>query len=200
MLGKVLITAQRVHSIVAEVFADSGSSKRSEVLHRVRVGRGGHDDNAELQRAILSQSFYDSSHVSHLLTDGDIDAEDGRSTGFMRAALVDDRVHADRSLSSLSVTNDQLTLTAGDNDYFLMQTVPAGTITVYAYQSSLTPSTAALGIEVFDAAQTLLCGPASGATFYNVLRTHGSGPTTNISPHTPLNNSGSSSILTRRNQ
>lgn len=79
--------------------------------------------------------------------------------------------------------NDQLTLTAGDNDYFLMQTVPAGTITVYAYQSSLTPSTAALGIEVFDAAQTLLCGPASGATVYKVLRTDGSGTSGTPDPY-----------------
>lgn len=79
--------------------------------------------------------------------------------------------------------NDQLTLTSGDNDYFIMQAVPAGTITVFARQSLLTPTTAALGIEVFDATQTLLCGPTSGATVYKLLRTDGSGTSGTPDPY-----------------
>lgn len=71
--------------------------------------------------------------------------------------------------------NDQLTLTAGDNDYFTIANAPAGTITIYARQFGVAPSTAAMGIEIFDAAQTLLVGPNSGATVYKILRVNGTG-------------------------
>ncbi len=70
--------------------------------------------------------------------------------------------------------NDQLILITGDVDVF-QSGAPAGTITIYCRQSSVLPATAQIGVELYDAAQTLLAGPASGAPAYRILRTDGTG-------------------------
>ncbi len=78
-----------------------------------------------------------------LLTDGDVDAFDAG------AALVDDRIHRERSLAGLAVADDQLALAATDRDHRIDRLV-AG---LHWLRNGLPPDHA--GRDLFDRGEDL---------------------------------------------
>ena len=72
---------------------------------------------------MIAKDLHDVSDCGSLLADSDVDAEE--SLGVVRVGvvegglLVDDGIDGDGSLSSLSVTNDQLSLTSTNGDLLI---------------------------------------------------------------------------------
>ena len=77
----------------------------SALLGAALAGCGGNNNDGVFQRAVLFQLTYDVGNSGLLLTDGHVDT---LNAGIF---LVDDRVDGDGGLTSLTVTDDQLTLT-----------------------------------------------------------------------------------------
>src|SRR5690606_12231688 len=84
------------------------------VTGRVRGGRG--DDRRVVQGARVLEGLAHRGDRRALLADGDVDAADllVRVAALPVRLLVDDRVDADRGLTGLAVTDDQLTLSTAD--------------------------------------------------------------------------------------
>lgn len=119
VFGEVIVDGQCVHAVVAEVFAHCGSGERCEVLHGVRVGCGGDDDDCVFEGVVFAESFNDTGDVGHFLTDGDIDAVDlvFFIAVLIQLGLVDDGVDADGGFSGLSVADDEFPLASTDGDH-----------------------------------------------------------------------------------
>ena len=72
---------------------------------------------------MIAEDLHDVSDCGSLLADSDVDAEE--SLGVVRVGvvegglLVDDSIDGDGSLSSLSVTNDQLSLASTNGDLLI---------------------------------------------------------------------------------
>lgn len=91
----------------------------SNVLQRGGLrGSGGNDDGV-LHGVVLLQGLDELSDGGSLLADGDVDAVKllGLVVGVVPSLLVKDGVESDGSLTSLTVTNDQLTLTTADGNH-----------------------------------------------------------------------------------
>ena len=65
---------------------------------------------------MLAQRIHDAGHGGTFLSDGHIDAV-YRVSGFIIAALVDDRINGNSRLARLAVTDNQLTLSAADRNH-----------------------------------------------------------------------------------
>ncbi len=53
LLGKIVIDDQRMHAVVAEIFAHGAAGEGRQELHRRRVGGGRGDDDRIFERALL---------------------------------------------------------------------------------------------------------------------------------------------------
>ena len=111
MLRQIVVDAERVAAVVAEILADGAPGVGSEKLHRGGVGSRGHDDDRVLHRAVVIEGLDQVGDSGALLSDGDIDAD------HVTALLVDDRVDGDGGFAGLAVTDDQLALSAADGDH-----------------------------------------------------------------------------------
>lgn len=95
------------------------TSERSNVLQGSGLrGSGGNDDRV-LHGVVLLEGLDELGNGGTLLTDGDVDAVEllGLVVGVVPALLVEHGVEGDGSLSGLTVTNDQLTLTTADGNH-----------------------------------------------------------------------------------
>ena len=103
-------------SRVSEVLTNGASGVRSQELERSGVGGGGSDDDGVLHAVSLLEQTGDVGDGGSLLTDGDVDAVEGLGvvTSLEDGLLVDDGVDSDGSLTSLSITNDKLTLASAN--------------------------------------------------------------------------------------
>ena len=81
-------------------------------------GSGGNDDGV-LHGVVLLKGLDELSDSRTLLTDGNVDAVKllGLVVGVVPPLLVEDGVKSDGSLTGLTVTNDQLTLTTADGNH-----------------------------------------------------------------------------------
>jgi hypothetical protein len=72
-----------------------------------------------LESIVLLESLDELSDSGSLLADGDVDAVEllGLVIGAVPSLLVEDGVESDGSLASLTVTDDQLTLTTADGNH-----------------------------------------------------------------------------------
>lgn len=116
LLGEIVIDDKSVLTIVSEVLTNSAAGVRGQELKRSRVGGSGGND-ARVVHSLFS--LEDSNNVSDggsLLTDGSIDAVKFLIVIILIEVLllVDDGVDGDGSLTSLSITNDELTLSTAN--------------------------------------------------------------------------------------
>lgn len=91
----------------------------SDVLKGSGLGGGGSDDDGVLHGVVLLKGLDELGDGGTLLTDGDVDAVEllGLVVGVVPTLLVKDGVEGDGSLSGLTVTNDQLTLTTANGNH-----------------------------------------------------------------------------------
>src|SRR3984893_17359351 len=74
LLGEIIVDDQRVHRVVAEIFAHRATGERRQKLHRRRIGRGRRDNDRIGQRALLFQYFHALRDGRAFLSDRDINA------------------------------------------------------------------------------------------------------------------------------
>jgi hypothetical protein len=111
VLGEVVVDAERVLSVVAEVLAHGAARVGGQVEEGGGVGGGGGDDDGVLEGALVLQRLHHLGHRALLLADGHVDADDAL------ALLVDDGVDGDGRLARLAVADQQLALAAADVDH-----------------------------------------------------------------------------------
>lgn len=114
LFGEIIVYDHSVLAVVTEVLAHRTASVRREVLQRRGVtGSGGHDDRV-LERVRVLQTLHDLSNCTALLPNCHVDTVQLLLliAGVVEALLVDDRIHCESSLASLTVADDELTLSA----------------------------------------------------------------------------------------
>ena len=111
LLGEVVVDAEGVLAVVAEVLADGAARVGGDVEEGRGVGGGGADHDGVLHGPVLLEGADDLGHRRVLLPDGHVDADDAL------ALLVDDRVEGHRGLAGLAVADDELALAAADGDH-----------------------------------------------------------------------------------
>ena len=96
-----------------------GTGERRNILQRSGLGGGGSDDDGVLHGVVLLKGLDELSDGRTLLADGHVDAVKllGLVVGVVPPLLVEDGVKSDGSLTGLTVTNDQLTLTTADGNH-----------------------------------------------------------------------------------
>lgn len=89
------------------------------VLKRGGLRGGGGNDDGELHGVVLLKSLDKLGNGGSLLSDGDVDAVKllGLVVTNVPSLLVEHGVEGDGSLSSLTITNDQLTLSTADRNH-----------------------------------------------------------------------------------
>ena len=98
---------------------DGGTGERSEVLERSGLRGGGGDDDGVLHGVVLLEGLDELSNGRSLLTDGDVDTVELLLlvVAIVPSLLVKDGVKTNGSLTGLTITNDQLTLTTADGNH-----------------------------------------------------------------------------------
>ena len=95
-------------AVLHDLFANRAAGEWCEVLEWCWIFGTGDDHNGVCHCAVLLELRHDGAHGRKLLTNCDVDADEALPL------LIDDRVNSNGSLSRLSVTDDQLALTAAD--------------------------------------------------------------------------------------
>merc|ERR1712020_456842 len=116
LLGQVVKDDDGVHAVVSEVLSHGHTRVGSQVLQGSSVrGGGGHHDGI-LQSISIVQPLDNLGHGGPLLSHGNVDAVQHLLlvSGLVESLLVDDGVNGDGGLTSLTVSNDQLTLTTAN--------------------------------------------------------------------------------------
>src|SRR6202011_1324222 len=128
LLRQIVIDDDRVHAVVAEIFAHGAAGERRDVLHRRRIGGGRRNDDRIFQRALLFQHLDELRNRRALLADRDVDAIqlDLLVAGGIERLLVQDGVERDRGLAGLAVADDQFALAAADRDQRIDRLQPSG--------------------------------------------------------------------------
>ena len=111
VLRQVVVDDERVLAVEEEVLAHRGPREGRHPLDRGGLLGGRGDDDRVLHRTRVAEPLDDLRHGGGLLPDRDVDAD------HVAAALVDDRVDADRGLAGAAVADDQLALAAADRDH-----------------------------------------------------------------------------------
>ena len=111
VLAQIVVHQQRVLAAVAKIFAHRAAAVRRDVLQRSGFGSGRGDDGGELHRARAGQLLDHLRDGRALLPDRHVDAV------HVEALLIDDRVDRDRGLAGLAIADDQLALSAPDNQH-----------------------------------------------------------------------------------
>jgi len=120
LLGKIVVNNEAVLAVVSEELTNSAAGVRGQELEGCSLGGGGSNDNGVLERIVVTEDLHDVRDGGSLLADSDVDAVE--SLGLVGnsivegALLVDDGINGDGSLSSLSVTNDELSLTSANGN------------------------------------------------------------------------------------
>ena len=120
LLGKIVIDNQSVLSVVSEVFSNGASRVWGHVLKWGGLGGSGSNNNGVLEGIVSLEDSDDVGDSGSLLSNSNINAIkssewiDGEIVEGL--LLVDDGVNSDGSLSSLSVTNDKLSLSSSNWD------------------------------------------------------------------------------------
>jgi hypothetical protein len=113
LLGEIVINDKSVHAVVTEVLTNSATRVRSQELERGSIRSGSSDNNSIFKGITLTEEAHDVRDSRSLLTDGNVDAEEGLGgvTNLVSSLLVKNSVNSNSGFASLSVTNDQFTLT-----------------------------------------------------------------------------------------
>ena len=118
LLGEIVVDDEGVLAVITEVLTDGASGVWSQELERGGLGGGGCNDDGVLEDVLLFEESHNVGNGGSLLADGDVDAVEGSGviTLLVDWLLVDDGVEGDGGLASLSVSNNQLTLSSSDWD------------------------------------------------------------------------------------
>ena len=116
LLGEIVIDDEGVLRVVTEVLTDGAAGVGGQELERGGVGGSGSDDDGVLHAVSRLEQAHDVGNGGSLLSNGDVDAVEGLGvvTSLEDGLLVDDGVDGDGGLASLSVTDDQLTLSSAN--------------------------------------------------------------------------------------
>jgi hypothetical protein len=109
-MRKIVINDEHVATSFHKMFGDTGGGIRRDVGKTRRFVTLGHDDDGVIHRALFPQNSHGLRDCGCALTDGAIDAQD------VLTALIEDGVDRHGAFPRLSVTQNQLTLTASDGD------------------------------------------------------------------------------------
>ena len=119
LLGQVVKDDETVASTVTEPLSHGRAGEGREVLQGCSLGGGGGNDDGVLEGIVLLQSLDELSDGGTLLTDGDVDTVEllGLVLAVVPSLLVEDGIEGDGGLASLTITNDQLTLTTSNGHH-----------------------------------------------------------------------------------
>ena len=116
LLGKIVIDNQSVSSVVSEEFSNSASRIWSQELKRSGIRGGGGNDTGVFHGAKVLEGLDNVGNGGSLLSNGNVDAI--KSLGEIALGeshlLVNDGINSNGSLSSLSITNNQLSLSSSN--------------------------------------------------------------------------------------
>jgi hypothetical protein len=95
------------------------TSERCDVLKRSGFGSGGSDDDGVFHGIVLFKGLDELGNSGSLLSDGDVDAVKLLALigSLVPALLVENGIEGDGSLSGLTITNDQFTLTTANGHH-----------------------------------------------------------------------------------
>ena len=116
MFGEVVIHHKGMTTCVTEELANRSTGERSVILHGCRVAGCGTDNDGVIHCTLLPESVDDGGNGRSLLSDGDVDTIDGLPC-FVVCSLIDDGVDGNGSLPSLSVTDNQFSLSSADGNH-----------------------------------------------------------------------------------
>ncbi|EAV43677.1 hypothetical protein SIAM614_03331 [Stappia aggregata IAM 12614] len=118
LLGQIVIADHGVHGVVTEELAHRAAGERCQVLQRSSVGSGRGDNDGVIQRAGIFQGLHELGNGGALLADCNVDAIQLGVfiVGSVQRLLVQEGVENDRGFTGLTVTDDQLALTAANRD------------------------------------------------------------------------------------
>ena len=111
VLGQVIIDNEDILALLHEVFRHGNARIGSDILQRSRLSGSSSYHDGVIHGAGLFQAVYYTQDGGVLLTNGDID------TDHILAALVDNGINTNGSLTGLLIADDQLTLTLTDGDH-----------------------------------------------------------------------------------
>jgi hypothetical protein len=118
LLGEIVVDDKSVHTVVTEVLTNSAARVRGQELEGSGIGGSSSNNDGVLKGLALTEETHDVGDGRSLLTNGDVDAEEGlgKITGLMSSLLVKDGINSNGGFASLSITNDQFTLSTTDGD------------------------------------------------------------------------------------
>ena len=118
LLGEIVVNDQAVHAVVSEVLANGAAGVGSQELQGSSVRRSSSNDDGVLEGLALAEESHNVGDGGPLLADGDVDAVErlGVVASLVGSLLVENSVDGNRSLSGLSVANDEFTLATADWD------------------------------------------------------------------------------------
>ena len=105
LFGQVIINDQGIFATIAEIFTHGATGIRSQVLHGGRIRSSGSHNDCVFQCAVLFELANNVIDSGCFLTNSHINASN------VFAFLVDDGINSNSGFTSLTVTNNQLTLT-----------------------------------------------------------------------------------------
>lgn len=119
LLGKIVVDDDSMAAVVTEPLTHGTASEGSEVLQRSGLRSSGSNDNGVLHGVILLKGLDELSDSGTFLANGNVDTVEllalvGR---VVPSLLVKHSIESNSGLTSLTVTNDQLTLTTADGDH-----------------------------------------------------------------------------------
>ena len=116
LLGEIIVYDESMIAAVPEIFADGCACKRCIVEQRGWIGSGSRDDDGILHGTVLSKRVDDASNGGGLLTDSYIDTID-RVALVKIFLLIDDGIDGDGGFTCLTVTDDELALSASNRNH-----------------------------------------------------------------------------------
>jgi hypothetical protein len=114
LLGQIVVDDQGVLAVVSEPFTHGTSRERSEVLKGSGVRGGSGNNNGVLQGVVLLEGLDELSDSRSLKTDSDVDTVELLLLvgSVVPLLLVEDGVNGNGGFTSLSITNDELSLSS----------------------------------------------------------------------------------------
>ena len=116
LLGQIVIDDKTVHTVVTEVFTDSATGVRSQELKGSSIRSGGSNDTSVVEGLAFLEESHNVGDSGSLLTNSDVDAVELLKfiASIVVTLLVKNGIDGNSGLTSLTITNDQFTLTTAD--------------------------------------------------------------------------------------
>ena len=120
LLGKIVIDNKGVLGVITEVLSNGASRVWSQELEWSGIRGGGSDNHGVFEGVSLVEESHNVGDGGSLLSDSDVDAVEGLVvvTGLEGSLLVKDSINGDGSLTSLTISNDKLTLSSANWDLY----------------------------------------------------------------------------------